>query len=111
MFQHPEPEVLVVGAGPVGLAAALHLQDGGIRVEIVDQGQRTTQHSYALAIHPRTLRLLDQCGVSPRVIPHGRKVTRVAFYEGSERRVAGFTRIFRGRALRRNFGLVYFARL
>ncbi len=86
MFQHPEPEVLVVGAGPVGLAAALQLQERGIRVEIIDQGQRTTQHSYALAIHPRTLRLLDECGVAARVIPHGRKVTRVAFYEGSERR-------------------------
>src|SRR5512147_1791936 len=86
MFQHPEPEVLVVGAGPVGLAAALQLQDRGIRVEIVDQGRRTTQHSYALAIHPQTLKLLDQRGVAARVIPQGRKVTRVAFYDETERR-------------------------
>jgi 2-polyprenyl-6-methoxyphenol hydroxylase-like FAD-dependent oxidoreductase len=86
MFQHPEPEVLVVGAGPVGLAAALQLQERGIRVEIVDQGRRTTQHSYALAIHPRTLEVLDGCGVAARVIPQGRKVTCVAFYEENERR-------------------------
>jgi 2-polyprenyl-6-methoxyphenol hydroxylase-like FAD-dependent oxidoreductase len=26
MFRHPEPEVLIVGAGPVGLVAALFLQ-------------------------------------------------------------------------------------
>jgi 2-polyprenyl-6-methoxyphenol hydroxylase-like FAD-dependent oxidoreductase len=86
MFPRLDPEVLVVGAGPVGLAAALQLQDRGIRVEVIDRGRRTTQHSYALAIHPRTLRLLDQCGISARVIAQGRKVTRLAFYEGMERR-------------------------
>ena len=48
MFRHPDPEVLVVGAGPVGLVAALFLHQQGIRVEIVDMHQRTTQHSYAL---------------------------------------------------------------
>jgi 2-polyprenyl-6-methoxyphenol hydroxylase-like FAD-dependent oxidoreductase len=45
MFSHPDPEVLVVGAGPVGLIAALLLKQNGVRVEIVDMHQRTTQHS------------------------------------------------------------------
>jgi 2-polyprenyl-6-methoxyphenol hydroxylase-like FAD-dependent oxidoreductase len=48
--------------------------------------QRTTQHSYALAIHPRTLRILDQAGLSEGLIGAGRKVTKVAYYEGRERR-------------------------
>jgi 2-polyprenyl-6-methoxyphenol hydroxylase-like FAD-dependent oxidoreductase len=86
MFRHPDPEVLVVGAGPVGLTAALFLHQSGVRVEIVDTHQRTTQHSYALAIHPRTLRILDEAGVSGRLIEAGRKVTKVAYYQGSERR-------------------------
>ena len=64
MFSHPDPEVLVVGAGPVGLVAALFLQQYDVRVEIVDMHQRTAQHSYALAIHPRTLRILDEAGLS-----------------------------------------------
>ncbi|MSO82585.1 MAG: hypothetical protein EXQ53_04735 [Acidobacteria bacterium] len=64
MFRHPDPEVLVVGAGPVGLVAALFLQQHGVGVEVVDTHQRTTQHSYALAIHPRTLRILDEAGLS-----------------------------------------------
>ena len=34
----------------------------------------------------------------------------LAFDAGSKRRITGFTRIDRGRALRRNVGLVYFAR-
>src|SRR5262245_90604 len=86
MFSHPNPEVLVVGAGPVGLVAALFLQQQGIRVEIVDMHQRTTQHSYALAIHPRTLRVLDEAGLSEQLIRAGRKLTTVADYEGRERR-------------------------
>jgi 2-polyprenyl-6-methoxyphenol hydroxylase-like FAD-dependent oxidoreductase len=86
MFSHPNPEVLVVGAGPVGLVAALFLQQHGVRVEIIDMHQRTTQHSYALAIHPRTLRMLDDAGLSEELIAAGRKLTKVAYYEGRERR-------------------------
>ena len=86
MSRHPDPEVLVVGAGPVGLVAALFLQQHGARVAIVDMHHRTTQHSYALAIHPRTLRILDEAGLSDGLIRAGRKLTKVAYYEGAERR-------------------------
>jgi 2-polyprenyl-6-methoxyphenol hydroxylase-like FAD-dependent oxidoreductase len=86
MFRHPDPEVLVVGAGPVGLVAALFLHQDGVRVEVVDQHQRTTQHSYALAIHPRTLGILDGAGLSDTLIGAGRKLTKVAFYDEQERR-------------------------
>ena len=86
IFSHSDPEVLVVGAGPVGLLAALFLQRQGMRVEIVDMHQRTAQHSYALAIHPRTLRVLDEAGLSDELVRAGRKVSKVAYYEGLERR-------------------------
>ena len=86
MFSHPDPEVLVVGAGPVGLVAALFLQQHGVRVEIIDMHQRTNQQSYALAIHPRTLRILDEAGLAEGLIRAGRKLTKVAYYEGSMRR-------------------------
>jgi len=86
MFRHSDPEVLVVGAGPVGLAAALFLQQHGVRVEIVDMHQRTTQHSYALAVHPRTLQVLDEAGLSEGLVASGRRLTTVAFYQQRERR-------------------------
>jgi 2-polyprenyl-6-methoxyphenol hydroxylase-like FAD-dependent oxidoreductase len=86
MFRHADPEVLVVGAGPVGLVAALFLQQYGVRAEIVDMHQRTTQHSYALAIHPRTLEVLQEAGLAEGLIAAGRKLTKVAYYEGRERR-------------------------
>jgi 2-polyprenyl-6-methoxyphenol hydroxylase-like FAD-dependent oxidoreductase len=81
-----DPEVLVVGAGPVGLVAALFLQQHGVRVRLIDMHQRTTQHSYALAIHPRTLRMLEEAGLAEGLVAAGRKVTTVAYYEGRERR-------------------------
>src|SRR5262249_34328875 len=68
-----------------GLVSALFLQQHGVRVEIVDMHQRTTQHSYALAIHPRTLQVLDEAGLSEGLIAAGRKLTRVAYYEGRDR--------------------------
>ena len=86
MARHSDPEVLVVGAGPVGLATALFLQQYGVRVEIIDMHVRTTQHSYALAIHPRTLQVLEEAGLTDALVSAGRKLTKVAFYEGDERR-------------------------
>ena len=86
MFRHRDPEVLVVGAGPVGLVAALFLEQYGVRAEIVDMHERTSQYSYALAIHPRTLRMLDEAGLGEGLIAAGRTQTRIAYYEGRERR-------------------------
>jgi 2-polyprenyl-6-methoxyphenol hydroxylase-like FAD-dependent oxidoreductase len=86
MSRHHDPEVLVVGAGPVGLLAALFLHQYGVRVQIVDKQQRTTPYSYALAIHPRTLRVLDEAGLADALIASGRKLTKVAYYEGTKRR-------------------------
>ena len=85
MFRHPDPEVLVVGAGPVGLVAALFLQQHGVRVEVVDMHQRTTQQSYALAIDPRTLQILDEAGLSEGLIGAGGS-DESAYHEGRERR-------------------------
>ena len=87
MFRHHDPEVLVVGAGPVGLTAALFLRRQGVDVTIIDKDLRTTQQSYALAIHPRTLAILDEAGLAAPLVAAGRKLTRLAYYEGHERRV------------------------
>lgn len=86
MSRHLDPEVLVVGAGPVGLVAAVFLEQYGVSVQIVDMDQRIHQHSYALAIHPRTLQVLEEAGLSDTLIQAGRKLTTLAYYEGRERR-------------------------
>jgi 2-polyprenyl-6-methoxyphenol hydroxylase-like FAD-dependent oxidoreductase len=81
-----ETEVVVVGAGPVGLLAAISLKTAGVDVHIYDAGGRTAAHSYALVLHPSTLRLLDRLGLANRCTEAGRVVTRLDVYEGAERR-------------------------
>jgi 2-polyprenyl-6-methoxyphenol hydroxylase-like FAD-dependent oxidoreductase len=79
-------EVLVVGAGPVGLFTAIQLAEAGIKVKIIDQGGRTTVRSYACALHPSTLKLLGQTGLVAPVLDAGRRVQTVAFYDQASRR-------------------------
>lgn len=82
-----EPEVLVVGAGPVGLFTAILLAQRGVAVQIIDRERRRAARSYALALHPGSLRLLDQAGLAAEALERGHRVDRVAFYEGGERRI------------------------
>lgn len=63
MFRDRNPEVLVVGAGPVGMLAGLAMKRRGVEVEIVDTGVWPCQHSYALALHAASLDLLDSLGL------------------------------------------------
>jgi 2-polyprenyl-6-methoxyphenol hydroxylase-like FAD-dependent oxidoreductase len=78
-------EVLVVGAGPVGLLTAILLAEAGIEVKIIDREERTTARSYACALHPRTLKLLERMGLAAPIIERGRRVEKVAFYDGAKR--------------------------
>jgi 2-polyprenyl-6-methoxyphenol hydroxylase-like FAD-dependent oxidoreductase len=79
-------EVLVVGAGPVGMFTALRLAENGIGVQLIDQESCTAGHSYACALHPRTLQLLDEVGIAQDAIKLGHLIETVAFYEGAYRR-------------------------
>ena len=80
-------DALVVGAGPVGLTAALTLVRAGYgHVEILDEAERRTGLSYALALHPATLEALDRLGVAEALVKLGNRVDRVALYDGVVRR-------------------------
>jgi 2-polyprenyl-6-methoxyphenol hydroxylase-like FAD-dependent oxidoreductase len=78
-------EVLVVGAGPVGLLTAILLAEAGIEVRIIDREGRTTSRSYACALHPRTLKLLEGMGLAAPVLEAGRRIEKIAFCDGATR--------------------------
>src|SRR4051812_36616257 len=63
----PNCQVIIVGAGPVGLAAALFLTRRGVAVRILDALPGPVPTSKALGVNPRTLDLLDAAGVSARI--------------------------------------------
>ncbi len=79
-------QVLVVGAGPAGLLAALRLTQLGVRVRLVEQQSEPRAHSFPVLLHARSLELLVQAGVSAALFWRGRPVTRLAVYTDHERR-------------------------
>ncbi len=86
MFARDNPEVLVVGAGPVGLFAALSLAKQGVRVQIVDREWRTGAHSYALALHGHSLQLLEELGLANAILEQAHRVDTVGLYDAKARR-------------------------
>jgi 2-polyprenyl-6-methoxyphenol hydroxylase-like FAD-dependent oxidoreductase len=69
----------------VGLFAALSLSERGLSVQIIDKEWRGSTHSYALALHPQTLRLLDEYGAANDLLQEGHRVERIALYGERER--------------------------
>jgi len=64
-------DVLIVGAGAVGLTAAVALRRRGVRVRIVDAAPAGATTSRAAVIHARTLEVLDEIGVAARILDEG----------------------------------------
>jgi 2-polyprenyl-6-methoxyphenol hydroxylase-like FAD-dependent oxidoreductase len=62
---------LVVGAGPVGLGAALFLARQGRAPRIVEMRDAPSQQSKALAVNPRTLDILEPSGVTRQMLDLG----------------------------------------
>ena len=56
-------DVIVVGAGPVGLTAAIELRRRGVDVLIVDKRDSVAPWAKAVGVQPRTLEIWDQVGV------------------------------------------------
>lgn len=72
------PEVLIAGAGPSGLLLALELCRHGVRPRIVDPLPGPSPLSRALAMHARTLELLDRHGLAEKFVDRGEMVRGVA---------------------------------
>lgn len=66
-------DVLIIGAGPTGLVAAIDALRHGLSVRIVDQNTQRSPHSKALVLHSRSLEVLDDLACVESVLRAGRE--------------------------------------
>ena len=74
--------ILIAGAGPVGLAAAVELQRRGFTPRIIDRDGGPSPESRALAVSPRTLDLLEPSGAAALMLERMHRVRRVKLRMG-----------------------------
>jgi 2-polyprenyl-6-methoxyphenol hydroxylase-like FAD-dependent oxidoreductase len=75
-----DPQVLVVGAGPTGMTAAIELKRLGMDVRMIDKSGHMARYSQALVVQARTLEQLQRYGLAEETIAHGRKLNEARFY-------------------------------
>ncbi|WP_328663266.1 FAD-dependent monooxygenase [Nocardia salmonicida] len=66
-----DTDVLIVGAGPVGSAAAVEVVRHGVRCRIIDAQSDPPQYAKAVGIQPRTLELFEAMGILREVLDAG----------------------------------------
>jgi 2-polyprenyl-6-methoxyphenol hydroxylase-like FAD-dependent oxidoreductase len=81
-------DVLVVGAGPTGLMAACELRRHGLSVRVIDAAATPTTLSKAIALHARTLEILEDMRLVDEVVDAGLKVGGVTVIANGETLVA-----------------------
>lgn len=90
-----ETSVLIVGAGPTGLALACQLIRHNVDFVIIDKKETTTPHSRAIGVQARTLEIYEQMDLAAKLIALGKPAEKVRMLEGG---------IVRGEAVLRDIG-------
>jgi 2-polyprenyl-6-methoxyphenol hydroxylase-like FAD-dependent oxidoreductase len=87
----PPTEVIVVGAGPTGLALAGELALAGVRCRVLERRSARSRDSRAICLHARSTEMLDLRGLSARFVAAGLPVP--SFPVGPRNVVIDFRRL------------------
>lgn len=76
--------VLIVGAGPTGMTAAMELSRMGIPVRIIDKAKGPSTTSRALAVQTRTIELMELRGLSEKMLEKGNRAQATTIYSAEQ---------------------------
>ncbi|GGJ71414.1 FAD-dependent monooxygenase [Virgibacillus salexigens] len=79
-------DVLIVGAGPTGLALALSMAKQGVSTKIIDKAAGPGTASRAMAVMPRTLEFYDQFGFADEMVTESIKIENINLYVDGKKR-------------------------
>src|SRR5260370_39790322 len=77
--------ILIVGAGPTGLTAALELSRLGVPLRVIDKQAAPATTSRAVGVQARTLELLELRGLADEMGRLGNPGLAASFYGGGKR--------------------------
>ena len=83
-------QILVAGAGPVGLVAAVRLAQLGVNVTLLEKRPALNTASRASTFHAPTIEIFERLGILDEVRPKGCPVERIHYYGVAEGLVADF---------------------
>jgi 6-methylpretetramide 4-monooxygenase / 4-hydroxy-6-methylpretetramide 12a-monooxygenase len=83
MGDSAEAAVLVIGAGPSGLFAAIELARHGVRARVIEREPHPHHQARATALQPGTMEILQQAGVLDRVLPACEQLAFARVYRAS----------------------------
>jgi 2-polyprenyl-6-methoxyphenol hydroxylase-like FAD-dependent oxidoreductase len=77
-------DVIIIGAGPTGLALACQLVRYGVNFIIIDKNEGVTPYSKALGVHARTLEIYEQIDLAKPAVAQGTPAGKVRMLESGE---------------------------
>ncbi len=80
-------DLLIIGAGPVGLVAACEAVRHGLRCRIIDANEHPSLYSKAQVVHTRTLEILEDLGTIAPFLEQGRLLRGVSLFTPELKRI------------------------
>jgi 2-polyprenyl-6-methoxyphenol hydroxylase-like FAD-dependent oxidoreductase len=80
LFAHRmHPQAIIIGAGPVGLSAALTMASQGIAVTVLEARPHLATASKASTFHPPTLDIFNAFGLMDEILARGQRVPFIQY--------------------------------